>query len=149
MTYQPESPYVQQPDQAYALPPPAAPAAPAAPYQQVAYQPQPEVQPYQAEAPAPRTALPTTLAHTNTFALLAIILAFLSPIAGIVFGHLALGQIKRNGDTGRGIALTGLILGYAYFVLIALILIAYIGMIIVMFASFGAAMSSFDSFDSF
>lgn len=94
--------------------------------------------------PAP-VAPPTTLAYTNTFALVSIITAFLAPIAAIIFGHMALGQIKRTGDAGRGLALTGLIIGYAYFVMIALFIIFYIGMIGLMIASFGAAASSFDS----
>lgn len=84
---------------------------------------------------------PTTLAYTNTYALISIVLAFLAPIAGIVFGHLALGQIKRNGDAGRGLALTGLIVGYAYFVMIAIIVILYIGVIALMFGAMGAAFS--------
>lgn len=91
------------------------------------------------------TAQPTTLAYTNTFALLAIFFAFISPIAGIVFGHLALGQIKRNGDAGRGIGLTGLILSYASVAVIMLIVIAYIGFIILMLGSLGAVFSDFDS----
>lgn len=108
----------QQPTQAYP--------------QQSAQYPQPNY-------PTPSTA--TTLDKTNTFALLAIILAFIAPIAGIVFGHMGLSQIKKKGDAGRGIALTGLIISYAYFVFIAFILIAYIGMIAVMMASFGSYMS--------
>jgi hypothetical protein len=39
---------------------------------------------------------------------------WLGSIAAIVFGHVALGQIKRSGgvQTGRGVAITGLVLGY-------------------------------------
>ncbi len=33
-------------------------------------------------------------------------------IAAIIFGHIALRQIRRTGERGRGLALTGLILGY-------------------------------------
>ena len=91
----------------------------------------------------------TTLEKTNTFAFLAIIFAFLSPIAGIVFGHMGLSQIKRNGDAGRGIALTGLIISYAYFVLIALFLVIYIGFLFTIFAALGSTMSDFDSYSSY
>ena len=98
--------------------------------------------------PLQKTALPTTLAHTNAFALVAIILAFIVPIAGIVFGHMGLSQIKRNGDSGRGLALTGLIVGYAFFVMIALFFITYIGIIIIAFASFGAAMGGIEPYNS-
>jgi hypothetical protein len=30
----------------------------------------------------------------------------------VVFGHIALGQIARSGQSGRGLAITGLVLGY-------------------------------------
>lgn len=117
-------PYPQQP--VYAQQP--APAAPPAP----SYPPQP-----------PARTLPTTLAHTNTFALVAIILAFLQPIAGIVFGHIALGQIKRNGDTGRGLALTGLIIGYIYVAFIVFAFIAYISIVAMAFAAIGSSIDNY------
>lgn len=103
-------------------------------------------QSYQPAAAKPQ--LPTTMGQTNTFAVLTIIFAFISPLAGIIFGHLALGQIKRNGDAGRGIGLTGLIISYAYFVFVALFFIVYIGFIIVMFGAMGAAFSELGSLDS-
>ncbi|MCA0378689.1 MAG: DUF4190 domain-containing protein [Actinobacteria bacterium] len=107
---------------------------PAAEYPQQAQQ----EAPYASQAVAPP--VPTTLAYTNTYALVSIITAFLSPIAAIVFGHLALGQIKRTGDAGRGLALTGLIIGYAYFAMAVLFVVVYIGFIGLMFASMGAVM---------
>ncbi len=33
-------------------------------------------------------------------------------LAAIVLGHIALRQIRRTGERGRGLAVTGLILGY-------------------------------------
>ena len=48
----------------------------------------------------------------NTFAVLSPILAFVVPPAGIVFGHLALPQIRRTGELGRWAATCGLIVGY-------------------------------------
>jgi hypothetical protein len=33
-------------------------------------------------------------------------------VAAVVMGHMALGQIKRTGEAGGGMALAGLILGY-------------------------------------
>lgn len=86
----------------------------------------------QQQAPAPKA---TTLDKTNTFALLAIVLAFLSPIAAIIFGHMGLSQIKRTGDAGRGIALTGLIIGYVYTASMVVFIIAYVGLIFVMVGS--------------
>lgn len=118
-------------------PAPGAYQAQSAPYAQTAYSPQPA-------APV-RSNLPTTMAATNAFAVVSVILAFVSPIAGIVFGHIALGQIKRNGDSGRGLALTGLILGYVYVAFIALFLLFYVSMIFIMIGSLGAAFSELNT----
>ena len=133
---------------------PGYPGADQAPYSgQPAAQAQPTYQQTQNPAQYAQTGYPaatpstaTTLDKTNTFALLAIILAFVSPIAGIVFGHMGLSQIKRNGDAGRGIALTGLIISYAYFVLLAIFIVLYIGMIAVMIGSIGAMSSGYDPY---
>lgn len=127
--------------------PPQYPQQPQAPQQPGGYaQPQaPSYTPpsYTAQAPAAKPSLPTTLAQTNTFAVVAVILAFLQPIAGIVFGHMALGQIKRNGDAGRGLALTGVIIGYVCVALILLALIAYVSIFAVMFASIASLSNSY------
>lgn len=40
------------------------------------------------------------------------IVAPLSAILAIVFGHIALSQINKRGGAGRGMALAGLIIGY-------------------------------------
>ncbi len=122
------------------------PGAPyqAQPSQQQAYQQAAAQQYGQQTYPAPSTA--TTLDKTNTFAFLTIIFAFLSPIAGIVFGHMSLGQIKRTGDAGRGIALTGLIISYSYFLFILIFVFMYVGLLVMLFGSMGAAMSSLDSY---
>ena len=50
--------------------------------------------------------------RTNILSIVAIVAGFMAPIAGIVTGHLALRQIARTGEEGRGLALTGLIAGY-------------------------------------
>ena len=43
---------------------------------------------------------------------------FLCPIVGgiaaVIFGHVARGQIRRTGEGGSGLAIAGLILGYAH-----------------------------------
>lgn len=136
MSYPPSAP--QQPGQQQARQQPSAPQypqAPAAPYP-APYQSQPV---HQAEA--------TALGQTNAYALVAIIMAFIMPILGIIFGHLSLSQIKRTGDAGRGLALTGLIFGYAYFAFIVLFMIFYVSMIGLIIASAGAAMNDFGSYD--
>ena len=97
---------------------------------------EPYVAPYVEPARRP---VATTLKDTNTYALVAVILAFLSPIAGIIFGHLGLNQIKRTGDAGRGLALTAVIYGYCAIALGILFVVLYIGVIAV---AIGAASSS-------
>jgi Domain of unknown function (DUF4190) len=61
--------------------------------------------------PTPYTAPPAG-PKTNTLAIVAIILGFVVPVGGIITGHIALGQIKRTGEAGHGLALTGTIVGY-------------------------------------
>ncbi|WP_081710122.1 DUF4190 domain-containing protein [Arthrobacter sp. 35W] len=49
---------------------------------------------------------------TNTLAIVSFVLAFFVSIAAIVTGHIALNQIKRTGEGGRGLAIAGLVIGY-------------------------------------
>lgn len=75
------------------------------------------------------------MASTNAFAVVSIILVFIQPIAGIIFGHIALSQIKRSGDSGRGLALTGVIIGYIVAALLAIFVVLYVTLIFAVFAS--------------
>ncbi|WP_368497286.1 DUF4190 domain-containing protein [Herbiconiux sp. A18JL235] len=74
---------------------------------------------------------------TNTLAIVTIILAFLFSVAGIVTGHIALKQIDRTGESGRGLAKAGLILSYVFTGLGLLAVIAYIVFFIFIFAVAG------------
>lgn len=124
-TVQLPAPGAPTPQSAPGYPAPGQPGQPAPAYGQAPYPGAP------AMAPRKNTALQgTTLGNTNTFAFLAILLAFIAPVAGIVFGHMGLSQIKRTGDSGRGIALTGLIIGYAWFAFLAIFMVIYIGFIV-------------------
>lgn len=82
----------------------------------------------------------------NTLALVSMILGIagfvtsITAIGAIVTGHMALSQIKKRGDEGRGMALTGLILGY---VVVALTILT----IILLFVVFGAIASNPDLYD--
>lgn len=49
---------------------------------------------------------------TNTMAILSLVFAFLFWPLGIVFGHVAKGQIRRTGEGGNGLATAGMVLGY-------------------------------------
>jgi len=76
----------------------------------MSYPPDPyQQQPYQPYQP------PVT--GTNTMAILSIIFAFVFWPLGIVFGHIAKGQIRRTGEGGGGLASAGLIIGYIFGVL--------------------------------
>lgn len=62
---------------------------------------------------------------TNTMAILALVFAFVFSPLGIIFGFVARGQIKRTGESGDGLALAGIILGFAG---MALFLLAFVGL---------------------
>lgn len=51
---------------------------------------------------------------TNTLAIVSLICSILwiPALVGVITGHIALGQIKRTGEGGRGMAIAGVIIGY-------------------------------------
>jgi len=74
------------------------------------------------------------VARTNGFAIASLACGLgqfmfgpLATIPAIVFGHVARGQIRRTGEQGAGLALAGLILGWAT-VILAIILIVVVGL---------------------
>ena len=91
---QPGDPYGQQPGQ---------------PYGQPMYGQQPMYGPgYGYQAP-----------KSQTNAILALVLSLVgfatcgvTAIVGVIFGHIAMGKIKRGEEDGRGMALAGVIIGY-------------------------------------
>ena len=55
----------------------------------------------------------------NAFAVVSLVMGLFGiAILGAVFGHIALSQIKRRGERGRGIALAGTILGWFWIILV-------------------------------
>ena len=48
---------------------------------------------------------------TNVWAIVGFVCAFFLPLLGIIFSLIALSQIKKTGEKGRGLALAGLIIG--------------------------------------
>ena len=122
--------------------PPAAPAAPGVPAP-VAGAPIPPqgpgapVPPYQqpgAQVPAPQ-------APMNPLALVSFIGSFFVGLVGIICGHIALKQIKRDGSRGRGFALAGTIIGYVSVVGGLIATIFFIGALVTGAALFGTAAS--------
>jgi hypothetical protein len=73
-----------------------------------------------APAPAARLARPTFVrqrASTNGLAIASLVVGLLwmwwiGSVLAVVFGHVALNQIARSGQSGRGLAIAGLVLGY-------------------------------------
>jgi DUF1707 SHOCT-like domain/Domain of unknown function (DUF4190) len=81
------------------------------------------------DLPAARATVVTRAAKTNGLAIASLacglaqfVFGPLATIPAIVFGHVARHQIKRTGEQGAGLALAGLILGWAT-VILAIILI--------------------------
>jgi protein-disulfide isomerase len=60
---------------------------------------------------------------TNTLSIVSLVTGFFCAIAAVITGHLALGQIRRTGESGRGLAIAGLVLGYLGMVLTVLAVI--------------------------
>jgi len=87
-----------------------------------------------ADLPAARETVVTQVAKTNGLAIASLacglaqfMLGPLATIPAIVFGHVARHQIKRTGEQGAGLALAGLILGWATMILgIALIIVVVV-----------------------
>jgi uncharacterized protein YacL len=50
--------------------------------------------------------------RTNVLAIVGLILAIFFPLIGAIVGHVALSQIKKTGEEGRGLALAAVIVGW-------------------------------------
>jgi hypothetical protein len=88
------------------------------PYAASPYGP-PQAVPYYAYPPAPRT---------NVLAIVSLVSAFFVSIAAVVTGHIALAQIRRTGEGGRGMALAGLIIGYIGVAFAAIFFVIWLAM---------------------
>jgi hypothetical protein len=102
-------------------PPPAAPAYGGT-------QPYPSYGTYPYTQPAART---NVLAIISLVASCAGLIFGIGAIAGVVTGHIAMSQIRRTGEGGRGLALAGVVVGYCLVGLWLLFVIAYIIFIVV------------------
>ncbi len=77
---------------------------------------------------------------TNTLAIAALVCAFVFAPLGIVFGHISLSQIKKTGEQGRGLALSGLIISYLVCVLTVVVVV--VSMLVVL--AVGRSLENFD-----
>ena len=96
-------------------------------------------------APAPYQAAPAAK-PTNTLAIIALIGAFVFPLAGIICGHIALGQIQRTGEGGQPLALWGTILGYVFTALWLLIMVFAVVFPLLILGSAGAFVSNIPNY---
>ncbi len=100
---------------------------PAQPYQQYPGYP---VAPYgQAYPVAPRTNGMAIGALVGSIAGAAV--CGIGAVIGAVLGHIALGQIKRTGEQGRGMAIAGIVIGYT----MAALFFVYVAVLIALAAS--------------
>ncbi len=100
--------------------------------------PQPSYAPYAIHGQAyvyaaPRT---STLAIVSMILSLSALLFVLPAVAGIVCGHIALAQIKRTGEGGKGMAIAGVVIGY---VVIGFTLLAVVAPLLFVFAFFSTS----------
>ena len=84
-----------------------------------------------ADLPVARAAIVPSVARTNGLAVASLACALaqfvfgpLAAIPAIVFGRVARHQIKRTGEQGAGLALAGLILGWAAVILAILLIVS-------------------------
>jgi uncharacterized membrane protein len=68
-------------------------------------------------APAPAVAR-----RTSTLAILALVASLVVSPVGFVLGFVALGQVRRSGEAGRGLAIAAIVVG---FVVTAFFLLAF------------------------
>ncbi|POH68552.1 MULTISPECIES: DUF4190 domain-containing protein [Cryobacterium] len=126
----PNQPPVNKPDSNEPTPPPAyAPPAPPA------YGATPAAPAYGAAPAAPQAYAPQGYGQPaagdkwNVLAIISLVSAFFVSLAAVICGHIALSQIKRTGEKGRGLAIAGLVLGYVGLISGLIFLIVTIGVI--------------------
>ncbi|MFS0714642.1 DUF4190 domain-containing protein [Microbacterium sp. 2P01SA-2] len=140
---QPQQPYPApgQPASGAPVPPPAPPYA--NPPQQQAYQPAgypPPAYGYAGYQPQKTNALAIVSMIASIVGFIWL-LPIIGSIAGVIMGHISLAQIKRTNENGRGMALAGLIVGYAG---LALTIVG-----IIVFASFIGWVVNQDSYSTY
>lgn len=114
-----EPPISQQPPLMYGAtyPPPTPESA-----DSLRYGPAPEPPPASYGVPV-AGAVFMPVQKTNSMAIAALVASLTVSFLGIVFGHIALSQIRRTGEEGRGLAIAGLIIGYIATAISAILLI--------------------------
>jgi hypothetical protein len=115
-------------------PPPATYAPPQPGYAQSPQYGQPgqygQPAPYGGGYGAPQAYGQPAVRGTNTLAIVALVLAFVVPVAGVICGHLARKQIRETHEEGAGMATAALIIGYAFLALALIVTCAAIVVVV-------------------
>lgn len=82
---------------------------------------------------------------TNTLAIVSLVSSFFVGLAGIITGHMALSQIKRTGEDGKGLAIAGLVIGYVMTLVAVVWAIALVASLVVLGVAADNAAGSPDS----
>lgn len=83
-------------------------------------------------------------AKTNSMAIAALVCSLVLAPLGIVFGHIALSQIKRTGEEGKGLAIAGLVIGYIFTAIAVIWLVVFI----IFLGALGSAINDPTYYDS-
>lgn len=78
--------------------------------------PSPDAPPEGIPAAIRPAAAPAAVAPLNTLAIVALALGIIGGPVAIIFGHVALRQIRQTGERGRAVALVATVLGYVWLV---------------------------------
>jgi peptidyl-prolyl cis-trans isomerase B (cyclophilin B) len=70
--------------------------------------------------------------QTNSMAIVALVSALVFAPLGIVFGHIALSQIRRSDEDGKGLAIAGLVIGYVLTGLFLLVIVFWLILFVVL-----------------
>ena len=84
---------------------------------------------------------------TNVLAIIALIASCIGfTVPGIIMGHIALHQIKTSGEGGHGLALAGVIVGYALFAITVVFIVVYVIFVVGLVVWAGSNASEFKNF---
>ncbi|GGF20063.1 DUF4190 domain-containing protein [Subtercola lobariae] len=82
-------------------------------------------------SPAPYGAAPSPVApRTNILAIVSLVVSIVGfTVVGIVIGFIALSQIKRTGEGGRGLAIAGIVIGFIELILGVILIIVWVALL--------------------
>ena len=62
----------------------------------------------------------------NVLAIVSFVSSFFIGLVAVITGHIALGQIKKTGEKGRGFAIAGLIIGYVAILVFVVVVVVVV-----------------------